>query len=1072
MNDQVDEQDAMMDRNERENEAFSFRFFVRCIATGCALFAATTAILIGIAPGWMWLVIIGTTATGSFMNRRKLKGEAPANDFFNAHLFLNIAFAAMAFFKNDPRSQFHVFGDTWIHVTAAVFTTCLFLLWFVPDMPTRRCGLLWVVRSAPVVVALHLSLMHPRQFGEYLSNECKANEFLGALGFVLVFYWLRLSYLELFWNMLAIEGVVIPFRIWAPVDVDVGNILVYNILVIVISMVGFVALSGHRGRAFNLEWIHAVVTNNAPWFVVSVACLATYSHLSSQTLRFALFLVGCGTIGILVRQNRAAELARLEDLPGQVQRGLYSSLPGTIAFDFSPNASVPWVTGATRDLLGYTHAEWKEMQPFETVLTQASKPHALQALAAIRTGQPAPMVELEAKHRDGHTLVFLRMDKASRLLDGNALVVLHDVTAEVRLRKAQASAASIGVIRVTTDMQSHLGVNGDVLGVTGYTAGEFLALDPMRDFLSPKADRAHVTAVYDSVIDPDQSPIQLDIPYTHKKGHTIWLRLHQTSRVLSRTLNGEPKVLAVFCDVTETVLARNKALASRKALVRRLQFVPAMVFEMVSGGTADAPRMVYVHPKSKEIYGLTPVEMMTSSHWMTMLHPEDTKLFEASLRASQTAMREWDLEFRVVVGDETKHLHGHAVPRKFGDFVRWTGVLQDATLERRLREMTRNRDLQKLKTKQSKEACAYLSHEIRNQLYPQSVILEGMKNEGSEFSDTIDTILQANKTVANILTRVLDLAKWEAGSFPADVSLFPIKRLFDSIAAYAQAKGATVEGLASVESTWYAKADEHLLNQAATNLVSNACKFSQDQPVSVRVAFEQACGDRGVLVVTVTDKGRGMTPEQLTKVMVPFAQIRNAGEARSGTGLGLPLTKAMVETGHKGTIRLTSEGLGKGTTATMRVPVIWLDQRETPRQESNALWWVKPHPGAIADILMVDDVTLNRKVTLSAAKKLELTFHEAANGEQAVDLLRKNTYSIVFMDRQMPGMNGDVATQQARANGYTLPIVMVSGSTFKMCEQNKLRRMGVTAILSKMSVPGTRHAMRKLKVMKDLEDIK
>merc|ERR1712176_1284690 len=95
-----------------------------------------------------------------------------------------------------------------------------------------------------------------------------------------------------------------------------------------------------------------------------------------------------------------------------------------------------------------------------------------------------------------------------------------------------------------------------------------------------------------------------------------------------------------------------------------------------------------------------------------------------------------------------------------------------------------------------------------------------------------------------------------------------------------------------------------------------------------------------------------------------------------------------------------------------------------------------------------------------------LTFHEAVDGVQALECLRSNTYSMEFMDGQMPKMNGAVATEQARANGYTLPIVMTSGDTFEPQERAELKRRGITAFLSKMAVPGTRHAMKKLKSMK------
>merc|ERR1712032_1195175 len=133
----------------------------------------------------------------------------------------------------------------------------------------------------------------------------------------------------------------------------------------------------------------------------------------------------------------------------------------------------------------------------------------------------------------------------------------------------------------------------------------------------------------------------------------------------------------------------------------------------------------------------------------------------------------------------------------------------------------------------------------------------------------------------------------------------------------------------------------------------------------------------GVIVVGVADKGRGMTPDQLTKAVVPFGHLRKGSEACKGAGSGLPLTKAMVEEGHKGTLTLESEGLGKGTTATMRVPVLWEDRHAEPPQESvDPLWWVAPHPGATADILVVNNDKRFRLTTILTGKKFGLTVEE------------------------------------------------------------------------------------------------
>ena len=687
----------------------------------------------------------------------------------------------------------------------------------------------------------------------------------------------------------------------------------------------------------------------------------------------------------------------------------------------------------------------------------------LETIAAMRTGGPVPMLELEGTHHHGHALR-LPMDTASRPLPNDAeWLVFRDVTAEVRLRQVKAIVDTFqnlpGVILVTTDMELHLGIDGDVLGVTGYSANEFLALNPARDFLSPDADFAEIASLFASVVDPNQSFVEANIPHVHKDGHTIWLRACHGTRAIGTAANGKPLVLVVFSDVTATVVAQ-------RIRDRCVELVPVMVYEMEADDATGTRRIVYASPKCTLIFGLTPDEMTSSRKWTEMLHPDDAKRYEASIAESQASMQEWDLEFRVVVEGETKYLHGRAVPRREATRVVWNGVLQDVSASHDHRMMASKRDIQKAIAERFEAACAFLSHEIRNQLHPHSAVLDMIKDKEPMWRSKIDLILTAHRTVSTLLSRVFDLAKWESGEFPINKTLFPITRLFEAIAACAQANSATVEGLASIMPTWHARADEELLKQAATNLVSNAFKFSDGRAVVVVLAFEQTTDREAVIVVTVTDQGRGMTPDQLCKVLVPFGQLRKGGDASTGTGLGLPLTKAMVETGHKGTLTLASEGLGKGTTATMRVPVAWEERHEEARQESDPLWWVTPHPGVTADVLVVDDVKMARMMVTREANKFGLTFDEAGDGVEAVERLRTNTYSVVFMDRQMPNMNGDVATEQARENGYALPIVMVSGDLFEASEELELKRRGMTAFLNKMSVPGVRDAVRKLNDMK------
>ena len=218
-------------------------------------------------------------------------------------------------------------------------------------------------------------------------------------------------------------------------------------------------------------------------------------------------------------------------------------------------------------------------------------------------------------------------------------------------------------------------------------------------------------------------------------------------------------------------------------------------------------------------------------------------------------------------------------------------------------------------------ACNYLRDEIRNQIYLKSLIIARMKEENLECTDDIlMKMLKIDANVSAILEDSMNLAKWHSGEFLENFVPFPILSLFNRIASYATAQGLVVGALPPVLSTLYVLADEHLLNKAVQNLISNACKYGQGRPASVAMAFEKTDDKEGVIVVTVVDKGCGMTPDQLQKSTEPFANIRTTAIAKDGTGLSLPLTKAIIELGHKGSLLLASDGVDMCVTATIRLP--------------------------------------------------------------------------------------------------------------------------------------------------------
>jgi signal transduction histidine kinase len=170
-----------------------------------------------------------------------------------------------------------------------------------------------------------------------------------------------------------------------------------------------------------------------------------------------------------------------------------------------------------------------------------------------------------------------------------------------------------------------------------------------------------------------------------------------------------------------------------------------------------------------------------------------------------------------------------------------------------------------------------------------------------------------------IINDILDVSKIEAGM----MSLYP-SRVDPSAIVHAccrivrpRARDAQVELVSEVaEATPLVTADERMLKQIILNLLSNAIKFT---PEGGRVTIRTEGGEDDGLVIAVSDTGIGIAPEDMEKVLRPFGQVESSLARRfAGTGLGLPLSKGLVEL-HGGTLAIASAP-GSGTTVRVRLP--------------------------------------------------------------------------------------------------------------------------------------------------------
>jgi len=350
------------------------------------------------------------------------------------------------------------------------------------------------------------------------------------------------------------------------------------------------------------------------------------------------------------------------------------------------------------------------------------------------------------------------------------------------------------------------------------------------------------------------------------------------------------------------------------------------------------------------------------------------------------------------------------------------------------------------------EFLGRMSHELRtplNAVIGFAQILELDDPTSDEQRENIQHILQGGRHLLNLINEVLDLAKIEAGRLELSLEPVRIRPLVDDTLALIQplaaAQQITVEHRSVGQGTWQVVVDQHRLQQVLLNLLSNAIKYNRPSG-TITITYSEPA--EGWLRVGVTDTGHGIPAEDMGRLFTPFERLRAERTGVEGTGIGLALSKALVEA-MGGTIGLYST-VGQGSTFWFELP----RAEHTPQPadgNTDVLITQAAAPSAVSKVLYIEDNLSNlRLVQRIVARRPSVELLSAMQGGLGIDLAREHRPDLIFLDLNLPDLSGAEVLKRLQHDPRTaaIPLVVISADATPR-QIATIMNLGVRAYLTK-----------------------
>lgn len=489
-------------------------------------------------------------------------------------------------------------------------------------------------------------------------------------------------------------------------------------------------------------------------------------------------------------------------------------------------------------------------------------------------------------------------------------------------------------------------------------------------------------------------------------------------------------------NITERKKAEETTRLNEKKFRTLTTLAPVGIYQHDVNGN-----LIYVNEKLLSILDISLAEAFSQSP-LRNTHPDDYPIVKKAWSETENNKEEFNMQYRIISPDgKIKYVMEQAIPLKDNDekFIGYLGTVTDITEQKEKAQLESEKELAEKSLKFKSDFLAAMSHEIRtplNGILSMSELLldTGLKSEQHEF---VENIHNSSINLRSIVNDILDLSKLEAGKMYLSPSAFQVDTLINEIlktySTLAKDKGIQLITEKSNSVPDIVITDRRRVMQVIVNLLRNAIKFTPKGSITLKAEVAEQKGTALKLKFSVVDTGVGIEQHEFDKLFKDFSQIDTPfSRDMEGTGLGLSISKKLVNL-LGGEIGVESEA-GKGSTFWFYVIAdSELKQKEEIKE--------KPKSAEIkfdCKVLVAEDNLINQRAFSVMLKKVGCTVELASNGIQAAEATMAKDYDIVFMDIQMPEMDGFTAAAHIRKNGKKVPpIIALSGNVIDVKSQNE-----------------------------------